>query len=79
MFMILISIKEVIDDNIIEVSNLKAQGYDTYSASKLILSPYLILTFIAFIIFVPVILLTFIGLNQLFLNLFLLDLTFKLI
>lgn len=76
MFMILISIKEVIDDNVVEVSMLKSLGYNTFKTSRLILSPYLLISFIALILVIPLAFGLFAILNFLMIKLLLLDLTF---
>ena len=76
MFMILISIKEVIDDNVVEVSMLKSLGYNTFKTSRLILSPYLLISFIALLLVIPIAFGLFALLNLLMIKLLLLDLTF---
>ena len=64
---IIIAMKDVIDSSKREVSMLKAFGYSNLRATALILSPYLIIIAIAFLISIP---LTFAGLSifQIFLT-----------
>ncbi len=79
MFMILISIKETIDDNVREVSMLKSLGYNTRQTSKLILSPNLLLVFTALVVLIPLVFLMFFLFTKLFLFLMAADLTFKMV
>ncbi len=76
LFMILISIKEVIDDNVVEVSMLKSLGYNTFKTSRLILSPYILISFVALILVIPLAFGLFALLNFLIIKLLLIDLTF---
>ncbi len=78
-FIILISIKEVIDDNIVEVSMLKSLGYNTWQTSRLILSSSLVIVGFSFLILLPIMFTFGFIFNTLFISLFALDLTFKLL
>jgi predicted lysophospholipase L1 biosynthesis ABC-type transport system permease subunit len=58
--LIIIALKDIIDSSKREVSMLKAFGHSNSSATSLILTPYLFIIILAFILSIPV---TFLGLG----------------
>ncbi len=79
LFVILISIKEVIDDNVVEVSMLKSLGYNTWQTSRLILSSSLVIVAFSFVLLLPIMFAFGFIFNILFIKLLALDLVFKLL
>ncbi len=79
LFVVLISIKEVIDDNVVEVSMLKSLGYNTWQTSRLILSSSLVIVAFSFVLLLPIMFAFGFFFNLLFIKLLALDLVFKLL